>query len=120
MRGKRVWERCARNENEWAARQKFEKKKKENNWELMEKGDNAQPRTSDLPHPSDEGLPGTGGPEKTETIKKITGGADGVEGNSRPFCRQVGVGGQCVLSLLLLSEMSSGGRLVESIFFLTS
>jgi len=48
-------------------------KKNENNWELMEKGDNAQPRTSDLPHPSDEGLPGTGGPEKTETIKKITG-----------------------------------------------
>ena len=39
-------------------------KKNENNWELMEKGDNAQPRTSDLPHPNDEGLPGTGVPEK--------------------------------------------------------
>jgi len=54
-----------------------------------------QPRKSDLPHPSDEGS--GRGPEKTD--KKITGAQMG--GNPRPFCRQVGVGGLCVVVVVV-------------------
>ena len=96
------------------------RKKKGNNWELLEKGDNAQPRrTSDLT----TGYPERGVLRKREREKINHGVQMRGEGNSRPFCRQVGGWGSryvfvlSFVAVVVVERWLSGGRLTGIYIF---